>query len=181
MRGNRDPLAGADASIRRVYSYVAYRLGDGAEAEDATSEVFENALRYRASYDAGKGEPIAWLLGIARRVVSASLATRLQTSVEVPDLPASGDLESETIERIVLDSAIATLDERDRELLALRYGADLRSRQIGELLGVRTNAVEVAIHRALARLRSELERQESGVGLRAVNRESGPEPEAGRQ
>ena len=46
------------------------------------------------------------------------------------------------------------LDERERELVALRYGADLSARQIGELLGLKTNAVEVALHRALRRLRS---------------------------
>ena len=40
---------------------------------------------------------------------------------------------------------------------ALRYGADLTAKQIAELLGQRTNAVEVALHRALGRLRTELE------------------------
>jgi DNA-directed RNA polymerase specialized sigma24 family protein len=40
--------------------------------------------------------------------------------------------------------------------VALRYGADMTARQIGELLGLRTNAVEVALHRALNRLRAEL-------------------------
>ena len=47
----RDPLANAPDLIRRIYSYVAYRLGDGPDAEDVTSEVFERALRYRKSYD----------------------------------------------------------------------------------------------------------------------------------
>jgi DNA-directed RNA polymerase specialized sigma24 family protein len=37
--------------------------------------------------------------------------------------------------------------------VALRYGADLTARQIAELLGLRTNTVEVALHRALTRLR----------------------------
>jgi DNA-directed RNA polymerase specialized sigma24 family protein len=41
--------------------------------------------------------------------------------------------------------------------VALRYGADLSARRIGELLDMQTNAVEVALHRALARLRSVLE------------------------
>jgi RNA polymerase sigma factor (sigma-70 family) len=49
--------------------------------------------------------------------------------------------------------AVAALDERDRELIALRYGADLTARQIAELLDARTNAIEVALHRALGRLR----------------------------
>jgi DNA-directed RNA polymerase specialized sigma24 family protein len=42
-------------------------------------------------------------------------------------------------------------------LIALRYGADLSARRIGEILGLRTNAVEVALHRALLRLRDRLE------------------------
>ncbi len=54
-------------------------------------------------------------------------------------------------------AAVATLDERNRELIALRYGADLTAKQIAAVLGVRTNAVEVALHRALGRLRAELE------------------------
>src|SRR5918999_4894134 len=51
----RDPLANPEPLIRRVYSYVAYRLGDGPDAEDVTSDVFERALRYRESYDRQKG------------------------------------------------------------------------------------------------------------------------------
>jgi DNA-directed RNA polymerase specialized sigma24 family protein len=51
------------------------------------------------------------------------------------------------------------LDERDRELLALRYGADLKARQIAELLGERTNTIEVALHRALGRLRKLMEEE----------------------
>ncbi len=53
-------------------------------------------------------------------------------------------------------AAVASLDERDRELIALRYGADLTARQIAETLEMRTNAVEVALHRALGRLREVL-------------------------
>ena len=97
----RDPLANPAPLIRRVYSYVAYRIGDGPDAEDVTSEVFERALRYRASYDQARGHALPWLLGIARTCVDA--------------------------------------------------------RQIGEILGMKTNAVEVALHRALARVRAELE------------------------
>ena len=68
-----DPLAQPEPLIRRVYAYAAYRLGDGQDAEDVTSETFARALRYRDSYDRSKGEPIAWLLGIARRCVDAAL------------------------------------------------------------------------------------------------------------
>lgn len=156
-----DPLADPEPLIRRVYSYVAYRVGDGAEAEDVTSEVFERALRSLHTYDRSRGAPIAWLLGIARRCIVDSAAARVTTDADPPEMAETGDLEARTVERLSLAGAIALLDEREQDLLALRYGADLTARRIGELLGMRTNAVEVALHRALTRLRELLEGETS--------------------
>jgi RNA polymerase sigma-70 factor (ECF subfamily) len=153
---SRDPLANPEPLIRRVYAYVAYRIGDGPAAEDVTSDVFERALRYRDRFDGRRGEPVAWLLGIARRSIADELAARPELADPV-DVPADGDLAVEAARRIDLASALATLGDRDRELVALRYGADLTARQIAEVTGSRTNAVEVALHRALARLRVALE------------------------
>lgn len=153
-----DPFRDVQTLIRRVYAYAAYRLGDGPDAEDATSETFERALRYRDSFDPRKGEPVAWLLGIARRSVAELHASRPHAVGEVPDVAGVLDLDEETARRLDVRAAVAGLDERDRELIALRYGADLTARQIGELLDLRTNAVEVALHRALGRLRELLER-----------------------
>ena len=67
------------------------------------------------------------------------------------------NLEDEALRRIALSGAVGRLEERDRELIALRYGADLTARQIAELQGAKTNAIEVALHRALGRLRAHLE------------------------
>jgi RNA polymerase sigma factor (sigma-70 family) len=155
----RDPLADPGPLIRRVYAYVAYRIGDGPEAEDVTSEAFERALRYRSSYDPRRGEPVAWLIGIALRCIEGE-RLRPQTLPATEDAPDPLDVEAETVQRLTLERAVAHLDERDRELLALRYGSDLSARQIGELLELRTNAVEVALHRALGRLRKLLEGQD---------------------
>jgi RNA polymerase sigma factor (sigma-70 family) len=151
----RDPLANPELLIRRVYAYVAYRMGDGPDAEDVTSETFERALRYRKSYDPRKGEPVAWLLGIAKRCIDGS-GRPFELTSERADAPDVTDIEEETVRRLTVARAVDTLDERDRELIALRYGADLTARQIAELLGARTNAIEVALHRALGRLRGVL-------------------------
>jgi RNA polymerase sigma factor (sigma-70 family) len=153
----RDPLANAPELIRRVYAYVAYRIGDGADAEDVTSDVFERALRYRKSYDPSRGDPLAWLIGIARRsITDVKSKVRLEPD-ERPEAGSAEDLEGEALERLTVAAAVDTLDERSRELVALRYGADLSARQIGEILGLKTNAVEVALHRTLERLRPALE------------------------
>jgi RNA polymerase sigma-70 factor, ECF subfamily len=157
MTPKRDPLANPERSIRRVYAYVAYRVGDGPDAEDITSEVFERALRYRDSFDESRGEPLAWLVGIARRCVNDALQRHgVVMQGEDPQVASPEDVESETVERLTLAAAIARLDDRSRELLALRFGADLSARQIGKILGLKTNAVEVALHRAVARLRADL-------------------------
>jgi RNA polymerase sigma-70 factor (ECF subfamily) len=148
-----DPLAHPEELIRRVYAYVAYRIGDGHEAEDVTSETFERALRYRKGYDRRRGEPVSWLIGIARTVIADR---RRPSTVALEDRADDSELEERTAVRVDLSRALAALEVRDRELLSLRYGADLTARQIGELLGLKTNAVEVALHRALGRLRAEL-------------------------
>jgi RNA polymerase sigma-70 factor (ECF subfamily) len=160
-----DPLMNPEPLIRRVYAYVAYRIGDGAEAEDVTSATFERALRYRASFDARRGTPAAWLIGIARRCIDDALAAR---SADVPpsaETRSAEDLEGETLRRLSVRAAVATLTPRERELIALRYGADLKARQIAELLGERTNTVEVALHRALGRLRTLLEGSDAAVRI----------------
>ena len=159
---NRDPLRDPEPLIRRVYAYAAYRLGDGADAEDVTGEALARAVRYRSSYDPRKGAPVEWLIGIARRCADDALGRRPGESVrrEDPagaDQVAPGDLAEDAVERLSLRAALAQLGDRDRELIALRYGADLSARRIGALLDMRTNAVEVALHRALGRLRVELD------------------------
>ena len=55
---------------------------------------------------------------------------------------------------LTLAAAVAQLGDRDRELIALRFGADLTAAQIATVLDTKTNAVEVALHRALGRLRT---------------------------
>jgi RNA polymerase sigma factor (sigma-70 family) len=165
-----DPLRNVEPLIQRVYAYVAYRIGDGPEAEDVVSATFEKALRYRNSYDTKRGEPIAWLLGIAKRCMNDALAARTDDAWELPDVAAQGDLEGEAIRKLTLHRALERLGEKDRELIALRYGADLSARGIAKLVGAKTNAVEVALHRALARLRVQLEEsdQPEPVALSAL-------------
>ena len=160
MLRRSDPLANPEPLIRRVYSYAAYRLGDGPDAEDATGETFARAVRYRKSFDARTGSAQAWLLGIARRVVDDQLSHGQQSAGPVEDRVASlgvQDVADVAAERLFLRAALARLSTADRELLAMRYGADLAVKDIAAIMGIRTNSVDVALHRALARLRESVE------------------------
>jgi RNA polymerase sigma-70 factor (ECF subfamily) len=160
VKRRHDPLANPEPLLKRVYAYVAYRVSDRSEAEDITSDTFERALRYRDSFDAQRGDPVAWLLGIARNCIyDARLRPR-----PIPAEPEErrGDAIDERVAvRVDLARALAALSDRDRELLALRYGADLRPREIAELLDQRTNAVEVALTRARTRLAAALDQDQA--------------------
>jgi RNA polymerase sigma-70 factor, ECF subfamily len=149
-----DPLADPEQLIPRIYSYVAYIVGEGADAEDITGATIERALRYRASYDPRRGSPVAWMLGIARNCIADRHHEPLAASeAELDELEATeGSLDH--ADRLAVQAAVAKLGPRDRELIALRYGADLTTRQIAEELGLQANAVDVALHRAHARLRA---------------------------
>jgi RNA polymerase sigma-70 factor, ECF subfamily len=151
-----DPLANPEPLLRRIYAYVAYRVDDPSEAEDITSETFERALRYRDGYDPRKGDPIAWLLGIARNCIYDALP-RPRPQAPVDSAAGEVDVETDVVTKVMLEDALAALSTSDRELLALRYGADLRPREIARLLDRRTNAVDVALSRARARLAAALE------------------------
>jgi RNA polymerase sigma-70 factor (ECF subfamily) len=167
----RDPLADPALLIRRVYGYVAYRIGAGPDAEDVTSEVFERAVRYRSSYQTRKGEPAAWLIGIARTRIADRALTPTTAGGDFVESAAADDPTDALARRLDLQTAIARLPERDRELIALRYGADLTAREIARVVGLKTNAVEVALHRALTRLRDQVEEEtvdELPVALQAV-------------
>jgi RNA polymerase sigma factor (sigma-70 family) len=171
-----DPFARTEELIRRVYAYVAYRIGPGADAEDVTSETFARALRYRASFSASKGDPTAWLIGIARRCVATHYAEQAPAADDLADAAAPDDLEERTAQRVDLAAAVAVLADRDRELIALRYGADLTARQIASLLDMRLNAVEVALHRALGRVREELGRRDAPKTAEAGTRPASAPP-----
>ncbi len=152
-----NPLATPGPLIEAVYAYVAHRIGDGPDAEDVTSEVFERALRYRATYDPKRGSPIAWLVGIARRCINDRYRASKPATGPLGDVTAPGSVETETVDRVAVASAVETLDARSRRLLALRYEDELSIREIGALLALQPNAVEVALHRARTRIKRQLE------------------------
>ena len=153
----RDPLDQPEDAIRRVYAYVAYRIGAGTEAEDITSATIERAIRYRETYRKEKGSAAAWLIGIARRCLADAVAAAAHERPSGGEIePGGDDHTGQTTERIDLHRAVAGLDARSRDLVALRYGADLSSKDIGRIYEMSPGAVDIALHRALKKLRDAL-------------------------
>ena len=145
------------SSAADVYAYVATLLGDRAAAEDVTAQAFERAWRKRRSFDAGRGAPRAWLFGIAPNAALDELRRRRRAPVaadaEATEVAGLGDDAETAIRRAVVRSAIAGLEARDRELIALKYHGDLSNAEIARLLRTSESNVGTRLHRAVTKRR----------------------------
>ena len=146
----------------RLFSFLAYHTGNRALAEDLLSETFERVLRSRQRFDPRKGSERRWLYTIALNLLRDNARRRTNeeralqhvgagTTQEQAD-PNLGAVER----RDELQRALALLSEDEREALALRFGADLKLRDVASVLGEGESAVEGRIYRALGKLREEM-------------------------
>lgn len=169
-RAQTDQTAFADLYdhfFRRVYNYVRYRLGDPEAAEDVTAQVFERALRHLPGYHVRRGSFAGWLFGIARHAVLDYLRQHkrhpLVSLEEVEDRSGDASGPAEQIEaaqtRAHLIALVATLKEREQEIIALRFGAGLTNRRIAELIGISETNVGVILYRAIRTLRQKMDEE----------------------
>ncbi len=145
--------------LPKVYNFFRYRLRDAAAAEDLTSLTFEKAWRARGRYRRDVAAFSTWLLAIARNVaVDYSRARREHASLDSAAhvIAPAGSPEDEgarASDRERLAALLAGLPERERELLALKYGAGATNRAIAEVTGLSESNVGTIIHRAVQTLR----------------------------
>jgi RNA polymerase sigma factor (sigma-70 family) len=169
-----------DEYVWDVYGFVAYRIGDRAEAEDVTQQTFERALKAWRRFDPKRAQPRTWLLAIARNLIidhyrrdRSSLHRRLgEGGVSEAQLPSEEGPEALGVSP-ELTAALTTLSERDREIVALRFGADLRGPEIARLLGLSLANVQQILSRSLRKLRAELQ---DVVEAPPVRERHGPRP-----
>jgi RNA polymerase sigma-70 factor (ECF subfamily) len=129
-------------------------LADEELARDAVQEGFANAVRARKDFR-GDGPLEGW---VWRMVVNAALklrARRLELFEPEPNDRRPAQVEAAPDERV--RAAVATLPERQRLALFLRYYADLGYEAIAAALGVRTGTVSATLHAARETLKRALE------------------------
>jgi RNA polymerase sigma-70 factor (ECF subfamily) len=148
----------------RLFAFLAYRTGDRGLAEDLLADVFERVLRARRTFDPRKGSETTWLYSIALNRLRdarrrAEVERRALERYAAEPGPVQDDLEDRLIERERVLRALDLVSENERELLALRFGADLTVPQVAEVIGQPLTTVEGRLYRALRRLRGVLEEE----------------------
>ncbi|HEU5309948.1 MAG TPA: sigma-70 family RNA polymerase sigma factor [Candidatus Eisenbacteria bacterium] len=150
--------------LPRVYNFFRYRVGPGPVAEDLTSITFEKAWKARDRYREDRAGFETWLFAVARNVaIDHFRSTRVSVPIEdVSDLPG-GPTPEEIAERRSNEDRLGALllrrTERERELLALKYGAEFTNREIARLTGLSESNVGTILHRAVEALRAEWEQE----------------------
>ncbi len=144
-----------------VYAYAATLLSDRAAAEDVAAAAFERAYRRRDRYDARRGSPRAWLFGIARNAALDELRRRTRAaSAELPPPavePDPGEAAELAVRRAAVRTALGRLPGRERELIALKYHAELSNAELAAVLGVSVSNAGTLVHRAMTKLRETLD------------------------
>jgi RNA polymerase sigma factor (sigma-70 family) len=168
--------------VWQVYGFFGYRLGSREDAEDLTQLTFERALKAWDRFDEGRASAMPWLMAIARNLLVdhyRSSDSRRQRPLEPEDVGDPALAIESPQERGLgispeLEEALGRLDKRQRELIALRFGADLTGPEIAELTGLSLANVQQIHSRSLRQLGAELDSARPRQKPQAArNREAG--------
>lgn len=150
-----------DHYFPQIYNYIRYRVEDAATTDDLTAIVFEKALVGLFRYRPDKAPFGAWLFSIARHTVTDHLRgkqRRVWLSLDAVAYRASDRqspeyiaIENDTHQRLL--DAVQQLDERERDIIALKFGASMTNRRIAEVTGLSESNVGVVVYRAIRKLR----------------------------
>jgi RNA polymerase sigma-70 factor (ECF subfamily) len=142
----------------RVYNYFRYRLGQEGEIEDLTARTFEKAWAARERYRRDLAGFSTWLFKIAQNLIVDHLRTR-RNQVPIDDAVnvTAAEITETHFERQSDLSRLASLTRelppRERELIALKYGAGISNRDIARLTGLTESNVGTILYRVVQNLR----------------------------
>jgi RNA polymerase sigma-70 factor (ECF subfamily) len=153
-----------DEHVWQVYAFLAYRCATRADAEDLTQQTFERALRAWHRYDHKRASLQTWLLTIARNLLIdfyRADKTSTQEPIDVLGEREPGEEDAYDLGlRPELAAALGDLSQRDRDVVALRFGGDLTGPEIADMLDLSLANVQQILSRSLRRLRAALEEHE---------------------
>jgi RNA polymerase sigma-70 factor (TIGR02952 family) len=151
---------------KRIYNYIYYRVNCHYTAEDLTSRVFEKVMLKIDTYSESKSPFEVWLFSIARNLIRdyfrsfkkykflsidtiKELVSKKKTPEDIVEI-------SETNDELL--KALNILDTRERNIIALKFGAELKNKEIAEILDLTESNVGVILYRTMKKLKKELER-----------------------
>jgi len=148
-----------DEHFDKIYRYIYFRVGNQAEAEDLTQEVFFKALGAIGSYKWRSTPFAAWLFRIAHNQVIDYFRRQMRQKTVTLDeeIAVNGidpvDVAERELEIQEVTEALAQISEAQRETFSLRFVAGLSIAEVAKTLGKSEGAVKALQHNATMAIR----------------------------
>ncbi len=151
-----------------VYGFALSLLGNVHEAEDVQQDVFIRIWQTAGSYKA-QGKPLAWIFTITRNLALMRLRDQKRTvSMTEEDWQSvfADRIQMDSEDRIILKSLIETLKQEEQNIVMLHAVAQLKHREIAQILELPLSTVLSKYNRAMKKLKKTLEEADSTKGGR---------------
>jgi RNA polymerase sigma factor, sigma-70 family len=155
-----------NAYFKRIYSYIRARVSDEAQADDIACEVWQKVFEKQSSFDEGKGNIEQWLFTIARNQVNShfrlyyiknffSMTDKEEVFSSKEKQPLDKLDEEEDLKQ--LSAALAELNQKERDLISLKFFSSLNNREIAKVTSLSESNVGTIINRAVNKIKTILE------------------------
>ena len=155
-----------NAYFKRIYSYIRARISDEAQADDVACEVWQKVFEKQSSFDEDKGNIEQWLFTIARNQVNShfrlyyiknffSMTDKEEVFSSKEKQPLDKLDEEEDLKQ--LSAALAVLNQRERDLISLKFFSSLNNREIAKVTSLSESNVGTIINRAVNKIKTILE------------------------
>lgn len=144
----------------KVYGYICSKINNAQAAEDLAANVFVKIYEKLDSFDEGKASLSTWIYTITRNTLTDYYRTR-RVFEEVPEtLDDGSSVEEDVCNAETLDalaSALESLDERERDIIILRFYKGKTLTEIAEQMGISYAYVKVLQNKAFGAMKKFLE------------------------
>lgn len=143
----------------KIEKYLLYKTNNRNLAEDLCSDVFLKLVNKADTFDETKASVSTWVYTIARNTLYDYFRTR-HVSEELDETVSDGsDIEADVCNNETLDEladALASLDERERDMIVLQYYGHHTLKEIAERMGISYSYAKILHKKALDHLKEKM-------------------------
>ena len=153
-----------DMYVDRVYRHIYYRVGNTADAEDLTQQVFIKAWQAIGRYKKTASPFLAWLLKISHNlVIDFYRSKKSETYADFDDVATKpktdpAHLAEAQFSKQDIRGAINKLHGDQQQVILMRFIEDFSYAEIAAAVGKSEGAIRVILHRGLAKLKTIMEK-----------------------
>jgi RNA polymerase sigma-70 factor (ECF subfamily) len=155
---------------KNIYNYICFRINNHHDSEELASSVFENAIRKFHTFKPELSPVEAWLIGIAKNVVTDYLRRKKRGFfVPIDNIYHLVSFNRQPEEALVMNEenklliqAMSRLKDAERQILSMKFASDLGNCEIARILGISESNAGVIIHRTIQKLRKIMNRDGNG-------------------